>query len=405
MDISSFEDDLAAVQQAPRRLRRSPEAVRRFGSKAALYAAALRQGDPLADALAADIAGDSTRRIALAFEAALTEGLASVVEPPDSLRAFFDHVEATPAWLDREKLDAGGVSYLRLGPALQICMTAALAAGYNSAASVKPLARTRRFIDSAEPRARETGIWFFKTLRPGGLAPRAPGYQATVRVRLVHAMVRRALLRTGDWNEADWGAPLNMGDTSRGIATEFTTVPIDAARKMGYTITESEADAMHHLFRYVGYLLGVPESLLPQNQWQARELTALIDLTNDGPDEDCRRLIHSLLNIGPSDLRAKGRPIAAAIVRDLLHGYVRVFAGDADADRQGVRNTPFKHVLSLSRPFARLRDKQRQGASERAAFAIAFADLILRDLAGVEVVDASLAAAAVSNTGEMAIAA
>ena len=207
-------------------------------------------------------------------------------------------------------------------------------------------------------------------------------------------MVRYSLQHSNGWNEDAWGSPLNMGDTMRGIAMEFTIVPADAARVLGYDITSDDVDAFLHLFRYVGYLIGVPEDLLPKNEWEAREINALIELTNDGPDENCRELINSLLDIGYDEMMKKKRPVAARVIRSLSHGYVRAFAGDAVADRLGIHDNVFKHIPFILRPFARRQDKALRRLSQPEINAIArdYADKMIADLNGAEVVDPRQAA-------------
>lgn len=386
---------------APERLKRRAEAAAMFGERAEVYARAMTEGDRLADPVTAEVRLDQTGKARADLEAALEGGLAAVTTPSAALVALMQQVERVPEWVDWAKIERGGVAILSRGAGLQPSLAAALAAGYNSGASVKPLVRTARFVKQAERRASETANWYFKTLRPGGLARGAPGFAATLRVRVVHSMVRSALRRAGDWDTQAWGAPLNMADTARGIATEFTTVPLDAGRRLGFEFTTEEVDAVIHLFRYVGYLLGVPEALLPRDEAEARNLGALVELTNDGPDADCRLLAASLLDIGYEQMRSAGRPIMAHAARNLAHGYVRAFAGDAVADGLGLRDNLFKLAPALSRPFLRRQDRRlrRMAHEDRVRIACAYADSILAAAGSAPVVDPREAARAVTVAG------
>jgi hypothetical protein len=400
MSNAAVNQRLARINDfAPDRLKRRAEAASRFGAKAERYARALLEGDALADPVAAEIREDRDGKAKADLETAIELGLAAVTRPSAALTALFEQLERPPAWVDWEEVERGGVAFLSRGAGLRPALAAALAAGYNSAASVKPLVRTGRFVTLAGRRASETANWYFKTLRPGGLRRGAAGYTATVRVRIVHSMVRAALKRSNDWNVQAWGAPLNMADTARGIATEFTTVPIDAGRVLGYDFTPSEAGAFIHLFRYVGHLLGVPGDLLPQNEAEARELGAIIDLTNDGPDDDCRILAESLLEIGYTQMKQEGRPIMALVARNLGHGYVRAFAGAAVADGLKLRDNAFKYVPLLTRPFLKRADRRlgRMPYAQRLQLACAYADQHLGTDAAADVVDPLEAGRAVSR--------
>lgn len=400
MSNSPISQHLARIEDcAPLRLQRRAEAAERFGEKAVRYAKALSEGDALGEAVCADIRAARDGKAKADFEVAVERGLASVHRPSPALVALFEHVERTPDWVDWEKIERGGVAFLSRGDGLRPSFAAALAAGYNSAASVKPLVRTARFVEMAGRRANETANWYFKATRPGGLVRGAPGYAATVRVRIVHSMVRSALRRANDWNTSAWGAPLNMADTARGIATEFTTVPIDAGRVLGFDFTQDEVEGIIHLFRYVGYLLGVPEDLLPQGEADARTLGALIELTNDGPDDDCRTLTASLLEIGYEQMHAQGRPLMALVARNLGHGYVRAFAGDDVADGLRLRDNLFKYVPMLTRPLIKRQDRKlrRLSHARRVELACAYADKVLGTDAAEGVVDAGEAAQALAR--------
>jgi hypothetical protein len=56
-------------------------------------------GDPLADALVADLERQGPNGRAL-FETALSEGIGAVADPPQSLVDFFASVDYVPFWVD-----------------------------------------------------------------------------------------------------------------------------------------------------------------------------------------------------------------------------------------------------------------------------------------------------------------
>ncbi|HKY91850.1 MAG TPA: hypothetical protein VJM11_12455, partial [Nevskiaceae bacterium] len=45
-------------------------------------------------------------------------------------------------------------------------------------------------------------------------------------------------------------------------------------------------------------------------------------------------------------------------------GYMRRFAGDAIADQYGLKNTPFKYLCALRRPFVRRAHRRQVGAKD-----------------------------------------
>lgn len=384
---------------APDRFTHRAEAAERFGEKAVRYAQVLTEGDPLADAVTDEIHGDRSGKGRRDLETALTSGLAAVAAPSPALVALFEHIEALPDWVDWDRIELGGIAILSRGQALQPSLAASLASGYNTGAGVKPLVRTGRLVSMAARRISETANWYYKTVCPGGLRAGAPGYLSTIRVRTIHSMVRRTLLRSSNWNSKAWGVPLNMADMNRGVASEFTSVPIDAGRLMGFNFTAAESDAVLHLFRYVGYLLGVPQDILPTNEAEARAFEELMLLVSDGPDEDCRALASALLEVSYQEMMAEGKSLKAWFSRSAGHGYVRAFAGKKMADELGLQDTIFKYMPYLGRPILKRRDRRIQALpyAERKRLACAYAEEILGSTGSIGVVDVEEAGRAVER--------
>src|SRR4051812_13818899 len=177
------------------------------GSFETRLAAARHEGDPAADAVVAAFAklpgGEGWR---LLESALVAEGTV----PFAPLEALIEPLREPPGWLDLDLVDAGAVAYWRVGaPMLFLTLTyGSLAFGYQSADLVRPLAATGRLERRAARRLAETSRWVAAVTAPGGMHPGAEGWQASTRVRLVHALVRRHLLASGEWDPA-WGVPIS----------------------------------------------------------------------------------------------------------------------------------------------------------------------------------------------------
>lgn len=390
------------IQVAPTRFKNPDKALEQFGPLTELYADMLNRGDEIADPVSREVKSPDGGKTRSDLDLALTQGADAVRNPSQALSALLNQIETVPNWVDWDMVDDGGTALLSLGPDIRFCLFAGLAAGYNSGAAVKPLARTARFISQAEKRSEETAVWLIKTLMQNSLRRGAPGYISSVRVRMIHSMVRCSLDESPTWDKPAWGAPLNMADTARGIAGEFTVVPIDAAKRLGYRLSNDEIAAIHHLFRYVGYLLGVPESILPKDETDARTFMSLVELTNDGPDEDCFTLINSLVDIQYERLRRAGKPLAANLSRKLAYGYIRSFAGKEVSDRLQIEDTVFKFAPSVGKLIVQHRDRKRRTASkeQRRALCADYASTALAALSEKDVVDSTKAATPIAQPAE-----
>lgn len=279
----------------PSRYRNGEEAEARFGALARAYAMALSAPDVLADrALAAMDALDGHG--SQAFEQALTGGIDAAEQAPAELRALFADLEAPPFELDPACVERGARALARCGFMYAVAAKQALYWGYSSGAAVKPLAWTGELSrpDAALRRLTETAAWTLAVVRPGQLRRQSAGWQRTVRVRLVHARVRRALLASGRWDAGAWGAPINQADQAMTLL-EFCHLPLRMLRQLGVRFTAQELEGVHALWRYVGHLIGVPASINPDGEAASARLLELVELTRDDPDPDSIALVAATL--------------------------------------------------------------------------------------------------------------
>ena len=330
-------------------------------------------GDPPADRLVEafrDLPGG-------AGWAQLDEALAGGAprDAPPELAALLDPLRRAPDWLDPDLVDEGAVAFWRVGsPVLFLALTyGSLAFGYQSAALVRPLAATGRLERMAPRRLAETMRWAVAVTAPGGLRVGSRGWQSTVRVRMVHALVRDHLRRSGDWR-AEWGMPISAADGFATAIGGFYVIPCRAMGDLGVRFSPREDRAVAHLWRWVGHLMGVPGDLLPDSPEQARAWVDEAVGLDAGPTEDSPRLMRALLYHG---LRLEeGLPgVVAGPVRaagaHVMGGFARRWLGEDMADRLEVPGGTLARLVPLLRPAAWARDAVRAtgvlGPDERIA--------------------------------------
>jgi hypothetical protein len=338
----------------------------------ALHAAAADL-DPLADALVAWLHATGPQARAQ-FEVALKRGIASVKSPAPELCAFFAQVDARPAWFDPELAALGGRAVLRHGIDGPLSLSAVLMAGYLTENATKALVATGALTKNVANRLNATGRYVCDVYFSPRLERFSPGFISSVRVRMVHAEVRRGLLGAAGWNVTALGLPIHQRDM---LVTqlEFSVTYLLAAMALGRIDTSAEREAVMHLWRYAGTLMGVREDLLPRSFREGLEQLAIFNLTEAGPDEDGRALAAALVKAwqegGPEGLRSRRvqRVVGRAIV-----GFCRYFVGREAADALALPDTPFKHwpwlraglrmpyeALQLALPALRRRE-EAQGA-------------------------------------------
>jgi hypothetical protein len=270
------------------------------------YRELLMQGDPLDEQLAdwAEKAGFMRARAML--DTALDEGIAAVPQAPDFLKALFAQLDAEPLWLDRGLLELGQRAICRTGVVGTLIMRdAALMGGYGNAAINKPLVFTGALADGAARRTSETRAFAIDATRPGAMDRFGKGFRTTVRVRFLHAILRRRIRKHPDWRDEDWGIPINQGDM---LATNlaFSVAYMTGMRVLGFRYRQRERDGIIHLWRYIGYLMGIDERVLVTNEKEGLRILYTVLISQPDADADTRKLALALMN-EPYEAAGKGR--------------------------------------------------------------------------------------------------
>lgn len=326
----------------------SPEDRRRFGERIDRGGAFLWEGDPVADAVADALLAHRESLRSSPIDAYFDGTLELSRHPApvrEALERLLSEVEHVPFWVDREQVRRGGEVVLRGGLLSGLVLSVkSLVMGYTSPAGNKPLAFSGRLTEQAGRRMLETGRYVQSLCLPGGLLPRGAGVRASVKVRLMHATVRQSLGRSPKWDAQAWGTPINQLDMA-GTALLFSYVFLEGMRQLGARHSQAERDALLHLWRYAGYLMGVREELLCATEAEARTLWELILATQGMPDEDSVRLTHALLD--DPERQAKGPEELARARRftQLTRVLCRYLVGDTYADALKLPRTSWRHAV------------------------------------------------------------
>jgi hypothetical protein len=333
----------------PSRFLNASAARERFGHRVDRLGEFLLRVDPVADAVVETIEGMLPGAGWAQFRRAAQFGIASVPEAPEALRALFAEVERVPVWVDWEALDHGGEVLMRAGALGGIVLgLKSLVLGYTSPGGNKPLVLSGRLEEQAGRRLNETARFVQATIAPGGMRPHAPGWQLTLNVRLIHAQVRRMILRTGRWDAAAWGAPINQHD-ELGTSLLFSVIVLEGLRQLGVRITRDDSDAYMQLWRWSGWLMGIDLELLPPTEAEGRRLGDIITATQGPPDDDSRRLTRALLASPKAEAKNAHERTNARRLATFSAAMCRSLLGDDTADQLGVPQTTWRYAVPLAR--------------------------------------------------------
>lgn len=266
----------------------SPELWRALGN-------ALLDGDGPADRLVAWMDQEGFRQTRPLFERALNQGIASVADAPAPLRGFFATVDTLPDWADAALLRQGARACQVSGMAGLYALREALMAGYQASAINKTLILTGALARGAPRRIAETTKWWVDVTAEGGMDRYSEGFKSTLQVRLIHALVRRQLSGKPEWKHEEWGLPVNQSDM---LATNlgFSVLFLIGQRILGVPLRQDEAEAVMHLWRVIGWLMGVEPHWLPKTENEGRVLLYQILLSQAPPDDSSVQLGRALMN-------------------------------------------------------------------------------------------------------------
>lgn len=339
-------------QPLPTALVNADRAVADHGDAGRLWLETMWHTDPPADAVVDDDFGVSSATAAVG--SALSGGVEAVVGAPDSLRALFSFLDHEPEWVDHDRLDRAADVLILHTAALGIVLGAAsLVRGAGNTIAGKPLALTGRYVTQPAVRSVEVGEWLRKVISPGGMRRDGDGFAYTVRVRIIHAHVRRGLMRSGLWDESAWGAPIPQPYMAFTL-TEFGHIAIDAMYKIGVRLSDRDLEDVYHLWRYVGHVIGMDERLNPQNEADHIRIEELYRLTSPGPGDDDREFVGALTDDYLIPELAKVLPgphrVRQVVAARLMQSLQRVFIGDEAADELQIPDGRLKHVIKWIGP-------------------------------------------------------
>lgn len=218
-------------------------------------------------------------------------------ELPQALKKLFLEMQEVPDWFDPELANTGARFCMKSGTnALIILRDFSLMGGYDFAYLNKPLIVTGALKKGAVKRLKDTLEFWVNVTREDALKVHSDAYKLIVRTRMMHSYARLTIRKKAEhWDYENWGEPINHWDM---IATYlgFSLVFMQGLRKLGVSVSPSEEKGVFHLWKYVGYLLGIPVEYLPDNDLEATENFYLWTAVQDKGDVDSALLAKSLLD-------------------------------------------------------------------------------------------------------------
>lgn len=262
------------------------------------------------------------------FQQALAHGIDSVDAAPPALRGFFATVETVPDWVDFDLVNQGARAYRRYGQsAADVLLQLSLLGGYRFGGPTDLLVATGALTgDMTMRRLGETQKWGVAVSEHDAMRRDGEGFQLTVHVRLMHAMVNHRFEGGDRWDTATWGVPINQSDQAATLGL-FSASLLLGVRALGVRVTREDSRAVMHLWKAVGWVMGVNEDWLfdierEQHRFNYHILLAQADITPAGAE-----LAGGILDAQKSLHFARHARLGRAYTRARLLSMLRMFLG------------------------------------------------------------------------------
>jgi hypothetical protein len=297
------------------------------------YVAHTHIGDPIMDAIVEDLEPLSQRSIHQFIHAGMEEDHDGLRSAPQSLRDFFiDRPRPDPDWLDRDAFQSGiRAFHTNSVPILTAFVTGVLIDGFSTLIS-KSFVQTGRMFENGVWRLKQNNRHQMEIFLPGGLDRHGEGWKLSVRIRFVHAQVRRLLSRTAEWEQDTWGVPVSAAHLGYSVAC-FAARTVKHSESLGARYSREERASFHHVWRYAGYLMGIPETILFTDEAHAFHMYRIGSLCEPPPTEDAIVMTNALINSASLVANITDPADRRKLVNTVIYPISRALVGNNLADQ------------------------------------------------------------------------
>ena len=262
------------------------------------YVAHTLIADPVAEAASNDLVAIDRAEAARFIDLGMRCGSRALKAAPASLREFFADAERQPEWLDQEAFAPGVRMFHRNSHVVLVAFAAGVLIEGFSTNIARSFMLTGRVRDKGVRRLGQNNRHMMDIFFPGGLARQGDGWKLSVRIRMVHARLRRLLNDSEEWDAKAWGTPISAAHLGFAIAA-FSARLLKHMKALGASYTEEECKSFMDVWRYAGYLMGIPDTILFRDRQEALKLYDIGLMCEPEPSIDSIAMAHSLVNSAP----------------------------------------------------------------------------------------------------------
>ncbi|KAK3315364.1 tat pathway signal sequence [Apodospora peruviana] len=223
-----------------------------------------------------------------------------------TLAKLWTEIHTVPSWVDWPQIARGQkVFYRYAGPSIVSLTFQSLLGGMGSRRVVETLARTGGFgINVARRRLLET-FQHILDVTDGleSIKPDGKGFQSSMRVRFLHASVRRRIMRlttssstssSSYYDINEWGIPISDLDCIATVITFSATLVWMGFPRQGIFLWRQEIEDYIALWRWIAHILGTPTDHLASPE-KAKAVMESLLLSEIDPTETSQVLASNII--------------------------------------------------------------------------------------------------------------
>ena len=286
-------------------------------------------GDPELDPIMEELASLPPNDLHRFIGAGIEQRDEVLREAPQSLRDFFNNIE-DPPWLDYEAFRPGiRAFHTNVDLMLVAFVTGVLVEGFSTliAKSFKITGR----VASTKRRLQQNNRHMLDIFFPGGLYRDGDGWKLSMRIRIIHSQIRSLLAKSDDWNHEAWGTPVSAAHLGLAISV-FSKRLLEYSTQVGADFSREEEESVLSVWRYAGYLMGIPESILYTNDADAEKIYKTGYMCEPPPDSDSVAVANLLIQAIPTVADVTD-PAEKQNLIDLAYRLSRALIGRKRADQ------------------------------------------------------------------------
>ena len=256
-------------------------------------------GDPLGEEMADDLSEFTPKEASILIQSAMeSEGEEALRDAPASLRKFFKESETLPEWVDYSNFAPAVRMFHRSSQVILAAFVAGVLIEGFTTNIAKSFFITGRVRDQGVRRLGQNNRHMMEIFLPGGLYREGDGWKLSVRIRMVHSQLRHLLNRSEEWDTEAWGTPISAAHLGYAISA-FSARLLKHMKTLGAKYTDEEYHSFMAVWRYSGYLMGIPETILFRDADEALKLWRIALMCEPDAPLESVVMAHSLVNSAP----------------------------------------------------------------------------------------------------------